>query len=366
MACANDFLDSVCYSSAMAIRFYKPALYRKDMDAVLQTMVDERIGPGERKKEFLKAMAAFLGKKDGIALRSYIDAIVGSLTALGIGDGDSVLISVLSPLVYLEAFRRMGVEAVLVDTDQNGLLSVDKALSKLQDRTKAVLYFEPVCQVPVSFDEVRNLGLPVIEDVSQSLGSVYGDREDKQGEFYYAGLGGDITISSMEEEGIISTGGGAVAVTSNQELADKLKRWAGHGDGYLDLADMNAALGIVQLAKIDTLLARRSSIYQLYQQAQRKSDTKLFGSASPLFTANGWGFSVIANSRPDDTIEFAAKHGVSCQRTFTHSVGLRYQDRYDLYPVATAFISRALSFPLYPFLSKADLESVQRVISHLV
>lgn len=358
----------VCYASAMAsvIRFYKPALYRKDMDAVLQTMVDERIGPGERKKDFLKAMAAFLGKKDGIALRSYLDAIVGSLTALGAGDGDSVLISVLSPMVYLEAFRRLGVNAVLVDTDQYGLMSVDDALRKLDGSVKAVLYFEPVCQVPVAFDDVRNLGLPVIEDVSQSLGSYYGDKEDRQGEFYAAGEGGDITISSLEEEGVISTGGGAVAVTSNIEYLDKLKRWTGKGDGYLDLPDMNAALGIVQLAKIDTLLSRRRNIYQMYQQAQMKSETKLFGSASPLFSANGWGFSVVANSRPDDTIEFAVKHGVSCQRTFTRSVGLRYQDRYDLYPVATAFIARALSFPLYPFLSKTDLESVQRVISHLV
>ena len=93
------------------IRFYKPALYRKDMDAVLQTMVDEKIGPGERKKEFLRSFAAYIGKKDGIALRSYPDAIVAALHALGIEEGESVMISVLSPRIYLEAFRSANVQA---------------------------------------------------------------------------------------------------------------------------------------------------------------------------------------------------------------------------------------------------------------
>ena len=100
------------------IRFYKPALYRKDMDAVLQTMVDEKIGPGERKKEFLHVFSIFLGKSDGIALRSYLDAISAALIASDVHEGDGVIISVLSPKIYLEAFRRLGVKAVLVDTDE--------------------------------------------------------------------------------------------------------------------------------------------------------------------------------------------------------------------------------------------------------
>ena len=110
------------------IRFYKPALYRKDMDAVLQTMVDEKIGPGERKKEFLKAFAAYTGKKDGIALRSYLDAIIASLRALGLEEGDSVLVSVLTPRIYLEAFRRTGVKPVLIDSDEAGQKATIRAI----------------------------------------------------------------------------------------------------------------------------------------------------------------------------------------------------------------------------------------------
>ena len=339
------------------------------MDAVLQTMVDEKIGPGERKREFLKLFSLFTGQKDGIALRSYLDVIMAALSAAGVSEGDSVIISVLSPKIYLEAMRRMGVHPVIVDTDEYGLMDAEDAARSLKDGVRAVLYFEPVCQIPRSFENIKAVGLPVIEDITESIGSTYGDEtedgEEQDEEFCKAGMGGDIVIAALEEDGIISTGGGAVAVSKSQEIIERLRKQAELGSPYVDLPDMNAALGIVQLSKIDTLLERRRSIYQTYLQAQRKSDTKLFGSASPLFSANGFGFSVIVNARPDDAIEFSRKYSVSCRRTFTGSVGYRYQDKYDRYPNAIAFITRAISFPLYPFLSKADLETIQRVISHI-
>ena len=170
------------------IRFYKPALYRKDMDAVLQTMVDEKIGPGERKKEFLRVFSIFLGKSDGIALRSYLDAISAALIASDVHEGDGVIISVLSPKIYLEAFRRLGVKAVLVDTDEFGLLDLQDAAKHLEE-AKAILSFEPVCQMPQSYESIKSLGLPVIVDVSESLGSKF---EDESGQFITAGSGGDI------------------------------------------------------------------------------------------------------------------------------------------------------------------------------
>ncbi len=343
------------------------------MDAVLQTMVDEKIGPGERKREFLKLFSSFVGLKDGIALRSYLDVIMSSLVALDISEGESVIISVLSPKIYLEAMRRLGIKPIIVDTNEYGLLDPETVSEALKDGVKAILYYEPVCQIPSSFVDIQNMkdvGLPIIEDITESIGSQAesegGDDEgDKGAEYVRAGMLGDVVIAALEEDGIISSGGGAVAVSSKQEVIERLKKYAELGAPYIELPDMNAALGIVQLSKIDTLLERRRNIYQMYMQAQRKSDTTLFGSAAPLFTANGYGFSVIVKTRPDDAIAFANKYSVSCRRTFTGSVGQRYQDKYDRFPHAIAFITRAISFPLYPFLSKQDLETIQRVISHI-
>lgn len=358
----------------MAIRFYKPALYRKDMDAVLQTMVDEKIGPGERKKEFLKSFASYSGKKDGIALRSYPDVISSSLEALELNEGDSVIVSVLSPRIYLDILKRLGLKAIIIDTDENGLPSVEDAARHLDENPKAFLYYEPICQIPDSSEAIKELGLPVIEDISQSFGSSFSDvkesstEDDVQKEesnVIHAGSCGDIVISEFEENGVISTGGGAAAVTSDDALAEKLRKSVAALSPYIDLPDMNAALGIVQLSKAEVLLERRFSIYRTFMQAQQKSGTKLFGSSSPFFRANGYSFSVIVETKPDEAIAFSQKHGVSSKRTFTSSIGARYQDRYDRFPNAISAITRAISFPLYPFLSKNEIESIQRVISHL-
>ena len=85
---------------AISIRFTKPTLTRKDMDAVLQTMVDEKIGPGEKKREFVKLFSAFIGSKDGIVLRSFSDVIAYSLSALNLEKGSTIALSLFSPKIY--------------------------------------------------------------------------------------------------------------------------------------------------------------------------------------------------------------------------------------------------------------------------
>ena len=242
-----------------------------------------------------------------------------------------------------------------VNTVSEGLQQAEK---KLDENPKAFVYYEPQCQIPESFEALKELGLPVIEDISQSLGSVYSDTVK-------AGMGGDIVLSEFEENAVVSTGGGAAAVSSDDTKIENLKKEASIGSPYVDLPDMNAALGIVQLSKVDALLARRNELYRLFVQSQMKSGAKLFGSSSPSFFANGFGFSVIVNTKPDDAIEFARKHEVSAKRTFSQSIGSRYQDKYDRFPNAIAPVTRAISFPLYPFLSKAEIESIRRVVSHL-
>src|SRR5574344_2220715 len=97
------------------VRFYKPTLRRRDMDAVLQTMVDEKIGPGERRKQFLKLMAEYLNLKDGIAVRSYTDALRAAITALCLESGDSIAVSVLSPEIYRTVINDLGYKMILLD-----------------------------------------------------------------------------------------------------------------------------------------------------------------------------------------------------------------------------------------------------------
>lgn len=340
------------------IRFFKPTLRRKDMDAVLQTMVDEKIGPGERRKDFLKLLAAQTGSKDGVTERSYPSAIRLALEAVGVKEGDSVIASVLSPEIYKTVADDMGLKLILCDiSPDSGCMSMEAVSAAFEKGGSCVLLHEPVCQVPVGLERIKDLGLPVIEDMTQSFGSSH--------ESLKAGDLGDIVISAFEEDCVVSTGGGAAVLASDAGRIEAVKKAAAKTSPWTELPDMNAALGIIQLSNLEAHLARRRELYRMFSQSVMKTENKVFGQRSVDFLSNGYVFPVVLNGRPDETIAFAKKYGVSCRKTFSKSVGARYSERFDLYPNAVAAINRGVSFPLYPFLQQKETEALVKVLAHL-
>ena len=341
-----------------AVKFQKPALFRKDMDAVLQTMVDEKIGPGEKKKQFIKSFSSYCKKKDGVALRSFIDAVEIALKTVGLTSGDYCAISVLSPEIYNEAFSRVGIKPYLVDIDSDLMCDISSIKEGLDKGVKAILYFEPLGMLPSDYSAVKELGLPIIEDITQSIGSKNGD--------VYPGSIGDIVISGTEEDAMVSTAGGAILLSDNQEYLALMKKHTSEFSPYIEMADMNAALGIVQLDKLSSIVQRRSSIWNIYKdEVLKKNRVKVFGGGGIDMELNGYGFCCIVNERPDETIALALKYQVTARKTFSKAIGARYQDRYDKYPKAVPALSRGVSFPLYPFLSSSEISTVQKVVGIL-
>jgi len=339
------------------IPFYKPTIRRKDMDAVLQTMVDERIGPGERAQEFLRQFCTLTGTKEGIALRSYVDALVTALKLCNIGQGSIVGVSILSPSVYEVAIVSLGAEILLGDIDpDNGCLSLSEATRLVSEGASALLIHEPMCQIPYECD-YRQLGVKVIEDISQSLDSTYEDT--KSGSF------GDLVVCAFEQDCLISTGGGAALVFNDHIFAAPLQQLYQRVRSYEELPDMNAALGIIQLNNLPFQMTKRKEFYSLFRKALLKTPHKLFGIGNIDFEPNGYGFCVVLDSKAEDAIKFANKYQVSAQKTFVDSLGNLHSQRFDLYPNAVPPLLRALSFPTYPFLKQGDVEMLMKVISHL-
>jgi len=327
------------------------------MDAVLQTMVDERIGPGERAQEFLRQFCTLTGTKEGIALRSYVDALVTALKLCNIGQGSIVGVSILSPSVYEVAIVSLGAEILLGDIDpDNGCLSLSEAARLVSEGASALLIHEPMCQIPYECD-YRQLGVKVIEDISQSLDSTYEDTK--------AGSFGDLVVCAFEQDCLISFGGGAVLVFNDHIFAAPLQQLYQRVRSYEELPDMNAALGIIQLNNLPFQMTKRKEFYSLFRKALLKTPHKLFGIGNIDFEPNGYGFCVVLDSKAEDAIKFANKYQVSAQKTFVDSLGNLHSQRFDLYPNAVPPLLRALSFPTYPFLKQGDVEMLMKVISHL-
>lgn len=341
-----------------AIRFTKPTLTRKDMDAVLQTMVDEKIGPGEKRRDFVKLFCSMLGAKDGSALRTFPDSLTIALKVLDLTAGDSVVISVYSPEIYESVFKSLGIKYEIVDVDKNGLPDLEALKNSVEDGAKAIVFFEPLGQIYDDVEKYKELGVPIIEDISDSFGSKFGDDIS-------AGMLGDIVICSFEEDGVVSTGGGAAIVSRKDELSEKIRKTVEKTGRYTELADLNASLGIVQLMKLDSTLKRRNELYRAFLQSLNQGEGKMFLSGNIDFKPNGQSFPVIVNSKTQEAVEFAKKYGVTVRKSFSNSIGARYQDKFDKYPNAVAALSRCLSFPIYPFLKSIDVDTIQKVLRHI-
>lgn len=340
------------------IEFYKPTLRRKDMQSVLQTMVDEKIGPGDRQREFIDLLSKRLNRKEGIALRSYYDAIVSSLVISGVKEGSNVLVSILSPKIYRYAILSLNANCIICDIDKDTCCpNSSHILDKMKDHDIDVfLLYEPFCQIPVD-EDYKSLNLTVIEDITQSIGSSFEGNE--------AGIFSDITICAFEAEHIVSCGGGAALLYNDKKYKQLLKKHYELTLKYQQLPDLNAALGIIQLKEVDKHLLKRKEIFKMFKQSLMKTDHKLFGQKDINFEPNGWCFPIILETNPNEAIKFAKKYNVICKKMFTQSIADDYKNQYALYPNASSAILRGVAFPIYPFLKPSEIDMLMKVISHL-
>jgi len=342
----------------MIIRLEKPTLRRKDMDAVLQTMADEHIGPGEHSARFVNALKANTGIGGAaVALRSLPEALHVALSLAGVERGDTVAVSALSPRMYRQVADRIGCSLALYDIDpDSGNLSFEQVAEATKTPIKAVLLYEPAGNIPLN-TEWRELGVPVLEDITESFGSGEGDVR--------AGWIGDIVVCAFEESSVVSTGGGAAVLCKDPELASALGSLTAAVLPYIELSDMNAALGVVQLHHMEANLERRRMVFDRYRQALMRTRHQLFGIRDIDYRSNGHSFTVVLDTKPSEAEQFAFRHEVATARAFPDTLIATETDRFDRYPNAIPCVLRSMRFPLYPFLTNQQILQIEKVISHL-
>jgi len=342
------------------IEFLKPTIRRRDMDSVLQALVSEHIGPGDRTRMLAQTFADMTHCRSACAFRSYPHSIEKALVLLGACEGTRVVLSPLTPSVYLDALNKLGCIPVLVDVDpENGLVS---AAASESGATIMVLY-DSCGSLAMKYDmqstyHERQLyeGLSVIEDVSLSVGGRFAEEA-------IAGDWGQVVVCSCEDSDIVSCAGGALLGVKG-DLYYTLR--SNRPDCYSEMTDLNSALGTIQFQKLEEDCNRRREIAQKYNDSLVRTPHKHFGLNATDFKGSAPGFAVFLDSRPDATVKFAHKYGIPVRMTFENSIAASYNgDMFADFPVAAAYCSRTVSFPLYPFLRSEDIDSIAKVIAHL-
>ena len=344
----------------MKIEVYSPTIRRKEMESVLTTLADDKIGPGEQSKLLIQIAKEQLGFDYCIALRSPVIALFLALKTLHIEIGQGVLISALSPRYYLNVIEDLGLKAIFVDVG-TGMACIDrKTLEKAMQSDispHAIVAHHTLGYVP-DLESISQLGIPIIEDISQSYGTSLGEKaESKIGSF------GVFTILGLEEKDMITAGGGALLYSVNKRDSTVLKNLGEIQPEYA-LPDMNAAMAIVQFRETNKNLEKRKEIAKVYVQASLRTRHKRFIQKEEI-EYNNYAFPLILETGMKDVKNYAKRKEIEVESAFENSLVGNGIVTQETCPESYSLSLRTVLFPLYPRLGSKDTEKVAKLITTL-
>ena len=265
--------------------FGAPLIEEPEIEEVVKCMRRRWIGTGPKVREFEKDIAAFKGAKHAIALNSCTAALHLSMLATGIGPGDEVITTPMTFCATVNAIIHCGATPVLVDCDRYTMNILPEEIEKnITSKTKAILpvhFAGRCCEMDSIMDLARKYDLLVIEDCAHALESDYHDQK--------SGRVGDIGCFSFYVTKNIVTGEGGVVITDDDRFAERIKVNALHGmskdawerysdKGYkhyqvihagykYNMMDIQAAIGIHQLKRVNKYWERRRTIWKQYNES---------------------------------------------------------------------------------------------------
>jgi len=248
----------------------KPIIGDEEIAAVNEVMRSGMLAQGAVVTQFENEFAEFCGTKEAVGINSGTAALHAALLALGIADGDEVIVPSFTFIATATAVSMCGARPVMVDVDpKTYTINPDEVAKQISSKTKAVigvhLFGQPFDVAPVK-EICEDNGLFLIEDCAQAHGSVY--KGKKVGGF------GDAGCFSFYPTKNMTTGEGGMVTTDDLRLAEKVRRVINHGQsekylhtelGFnLRMSNLNAAIGRVQLSRLDGFNKKRQENAAFY------------------------------------------------------------------------------------------------------
>ena len=363
-----------------------------DIRAVVDVLQGDWLTTGPLVNKFEKAVADFTGAADAVVVNSGTAALHAAAFATGIGPGDEVIVSPMTFAASANCIIYMGGIPVFADV-LDGTLNLDPVdlEKKITPRTKAIVAVDYAGQ-PCDYDSIRSIAeqhnLPVIEDAAHSIGATYQSRK--------IGTLNELTTFSFHPVKHITTGEGGMVVTDRSDLSAQMRAFRSHGIvgdfhqreelgswfyemiglGYnYRLPDLNCALGLSQLTKLDGWLARRRAIADRYKQTFAN-----LPSVELLDTLPGnepaWHLFVIKLNL--DRLRVGRKEVFTALRAENIGVNVHYIPvhwhpyyqqlgyRRGLCPVAEAAYERLITLPMFSTMTDQDVEDVVNAVKKVI
>lgn len=347
-----------------------PDITEAEIEAVVSVLRSPRLSLGPKLEEFEAAMAAYVGVPNAVAVSSGTAGLHLALLALGIGAGDEVIVPSFTFIAVANAVRYVGAHPVFADIDAE-TLNLDPACVEevITSRTRAIVVvhtFGLPAAMEAFLDIAERHDLRIIEDACEAIGAEVGGRR--------AGGFGDAAVFAFYPNKQITTGEGGVVVTRHSAVARRMAALRNHGRydssdrfdhtevGYnYRLSEMQCALGLEQLRRIDAILARRADVARRYCELLRDEQ----GLALPGQRLSWFLFVVrLLRVNRDRVQSRLAEAGIATGRYFAP---IHRQPAYAAWrdaklPVTEAIAAQTLALP---FFNRITDDQIRRVCSEL-
>ncbi|WP_020155018.1 UDP-4-amino-4,6-dideoxy-N-acetyl-beta-L-altrosamine transaminase [Caldibacillus debilis] len=365
----------------------------EDIEAVVKALKGDFLTTGPYVSRFERAIADYVGAKYAVAFSNGTAALHGACFAAGIGEGDEVITTPMTFAASANCVLYRGGVPVFADIDEKTYnIDPQSVEEKITERTKAIIPVDFAGQ-PADLDPILEIAekhrLVVIEDAAHALGAVYKGRK--------VGSISDMTMFSFHPVKLITTGEGGIIVTNNEEYYERLLQFRTHGItrdrsrmaedhgpwyyemqflGYnYRLTDIQAALGLSQLKKIEKFLELRRRYAAMYNDAFKGMD-ELILPHQPEWAESGWHLYVI-RLRPKKLAASRREIFEALQRqnigVNVHYIPVHYQPYYrklgydkGICPKAERVYEEILTLPLFPAMSEQDVRDVIEAVKRTV
>ncbi len=377
------------------IPYNVPDITDAEISEVVDTLKSGWIAKGPRTVKFEKEFAEYLGAKHAVAMNSCTAALHVALAAKGIGPGDEVITTPMTFASTANTIIHVGATPVLADIDyRTGCIDPDEIEKKITPKTKAIVpvhYSGQVCDLDRIYEIADRHGLFVSEDAAHALWSRY------KGRLIGNRLRGTASYSFYATKNL-TTGDGGMLVTDDDEIAERARVLAGQGmsqnawnryakggtwkydiveAGYkYNMFDIQAALGLIQLRRLEEMQEKRLKIADRYQKAFGAIDA-VDPPFVPEYATHCWHLYVLrvvpellTIDRDRFIVELNERNvGTSVHFIPVHNMSL-YRNRFgykesDL-PNAQKHFERIISLPLYPSMTDEEVQYVIDAVRDIV
>lgn len=354
----------------MSIKYpvYQPNLSGNEKKYVLECLDSTWISSkGKFIKKFEENFSNFVGVKNSIAVSNGTVALHVALLALGIREGDEVIVPTFTYVASVNAIQYTRAKPVFVDSDKDTWqIDTKKIEGKISPKTKAIMAVH-IYGHPCEMDEIvriaKKYDLFIIEDCAEAIGTYYKGK--------HSGSFSDIATFSFFGNKAITTGEGGMVVTNNDALADLSIRIKGQGlaknqEYFHDIVGYNyrmtnicAAIGCAQLERIEDILVNKRNLAENYIKSLEGLPVeyhKELGNVKHSY----WMFTILVESENlrSNLRKFLFENGIETRPTFHPVHTMPMYDTGQKFKVAEDLGRRGINLPSYPDLTTHDIQFI--------